>query len=147
MTAVEAAARVLNVKLEVLDIPAIGDVALVFAAAEQRRPDAAIALPSPTFGTNPKLIGDQALLHRLAIATLFPDVARHGGLLSYGPNIPDTFRQLGTMVGKVLQGTKSADLPVERPTKFELVVNLKTAKALGLTVPPSVLARVDEVIE
>jgi putative tryptophan/tyrosine transport system substrate-binding protein len=67
--------------------------------------------------------------------------------LAYGPNLLDTFRQLGAMIGKVLQGTRPADLPVERPTKFEMVVNLKTAKVLGLSLPPSVLLRADEVIE
>lgn len=146
-SAVEAAARLLNVKLELLDVPAIGDVERVFAAARQGRPDAVILLASPIFGTNPKFIADQALVNRLPMATLFPDIARYGGLLAYGPNIPATFRQLGTMVGKVLQGAKPADLPVERPTKFELVINLRTAKALGLNLPPLLVQSADEVVE
>jgi putative ABC transport system substrate-binding protein len=79
--------------------------------------------------------------------TLFPDFARAGGLMAYGPNLLDTYRQLGGMVAKVLRGTKPADLPVELPTKFELVINVKTAKALGLEVPTSILLRADEVIE
>jgi putative ABC transport system substrate-binding protein len=79
--------------------------------------------------------------------TLFPDFARSGGLMGYGPNIPDGIRQMARMVAKVLQGTKPADLPVELPTKFELVVNLKTAKALGIEMPTSILLRADEVIE
>jgi putative tryptophan/tyrosine transport system substrate-binding protein len=147
MNAVEAAARLLNVKLQVIEVPSVGDVERTFAAAQQSRPDAAIALASPIFGTNPKLIADQALAHRLAMASLFPDIARYGGLVSYGPDILGTFRQLGTMVAKVLHGTRPAELPVERPTKFEMVLNLRTAKALGLTLPPLLVQRADEVIE
>jgi ABC-type uncharacterized transport system substrate-binding protein len=146
-TAVEAAGRLLNVNLRFVDVPALGDVERLFDAAQQSRPDAVIALASPIFGSNPKFIADQALLHRLPMAALFPDIARYGGLLSYGPNIPDTFRQLGTMVGKVLLGTKPADLPVERPTKFEMVVNLRTAKALGINLPSLLLQSADEVVE
>ena len=92
-------------------------------------------LSSPVFGANPKRIADLTLGHRLPAVTLFPDFARAGGLMAYGPNLLDTYRQLGGMVAKVLRGTKPADLPVELPTKFELVINLKTAKALGIDVP------------
>ena len=79
--------------------------------------------------------------------TLFPDFARAGGLLAYGPNLLDMYRQSGVMIGKVLQGRKPADLPIERPTQFQLVVNLRTARTLGLTIPTSILLRADEVIE
>jgi putative ABC transport system substrate-binding protein len=145
--AVEAAGRLMNVKLEVMEIRAIAELERVFAAAGERRPDAIVILSSPIFGTNPKLIADLTLAHHIPTATLFPDIARAGSLMAYGPNLLGTFRQTGTMVGKVLQGLRPADLPVERPTKFEMVINLKTAKALGLTLPTSVLLRADEVIE
>ena len=88
-----------------------------------------------------------AAQHRLPAASQFRDFAEAGGLLSYGPNLSDLFRRAAIYVDKILKGTKPADLPVERPEKFELVINLKTAKALGLTIPPSLLQRADQVIE
>jgi len=87
------------------------------------------------------------LQRRLPAVTLFPDFARSGGLMSYGPNLKTGFHQTARMVAKVLQGAKPADLPVELPTKFELVINLKTAKAMGVELPTSILLRADEVIE
>ena len=147
LDAVQAAARLLKVKLQVVDIPAISQVERAFAATEQNRPEAIIILASPIFGTNPKLIADLALAHRMPTATVFGDIARAGGLMAYGPDVLGTFRQVGSMVAKVLQGTPPADLPVERPTKLQMVLNLKTAKALGLNLPPLLVQRADEVIE
>jgi putative ABC transport system substrate-binding protein len=85
--------------------------------------------------------------HRLPGMFPFPEFAQEGGLIAYGPDYVDLFRRAATYVDKILNGAKPADLPVEQPTKFELVINLKTAKAIGLTIPPSVLARADELIE
>jgi putative ABC transport system substrate-binding protein len=147
LDAVQTAGRSLNVKLEVVEIHAIAELERTFATAGERRPDAVIILSSPIFGTDPKRIAELALANHVPTATLFSEIARAGGLMAYGPNLLDTFRQAGIMLGKILQGAQAADLPVERPTKFELVINLKTAKALGLTVSPELLAIADEVIE
>jgi putative ABC transport system substrate-binding protein len=106
-----------------------------------------LLLSSPLIAGNPQLIADIAIRRNLPTISLFPEIARAGGLLGYGPDIQDLFRQVGAMARKVLQGAKVAELPAERPTRFQLVANLKTAKALGLTVPDSLLARADEVIE
>ena len=145
--AVAQAGRLLDVKLEVIEVRTIAEMQRVFETAGAQRPDAIVILSSPIFGTNPKLIADLTLSHRIPTATLFPDIARAGSLMAYGPNLLSVFHQVGTMLAKVLQGTRPADLPVERPTKFEMVINLKTARALGLELPTSVLLRADEVVE
>jgi putative ABC transport system substrate-binding protein len=92
-------------------------------------------------------LAELAILHNLPAVTLFPDFARAGGLMAYEPNLLDTFRQADVMIAKIRQGAEPADLPIERPTKFELVVNTRTAKALHIAFPTSVLVRADEVIE
>src|SRR5262249_18268408 len=135
-----------NVQLDVIEIRAIADIKPGFQAAGVRRPDAIVILSSPLFGTDPKLIAELAVTQHVPIATLFPDT-RAGGFMAYGPSLLATFRQAGKMVGKILQGFPPAELPVERPTKFEMIVNLKTAKMLGLTVPQTLLVSADELIE
>jgi putative ABC transport system substrate-binding protein len=147
MDAVTSAGRLLNVKLEVVEIRAISEMRGAFETAGIGRPDAIIILSSPIFGTNPKLIANLTIEHHIPTATLFAEIARAGSLMSYGPNLLGTFQQAGTILGKILQGERPADLPVQRPTKFETVINLKTASALGLNLPTSVLLRADEVIE
>ena len=108
---------------------------------------ALIVFPSPMFyGAHRRLV-DLAAKHRLPTIYTFKEAVAAGGLMSYGTSIPDLRRRAATYVDKILKGAKPADLPVEQPTKFELVINLKTAKALGLTIPPAVLARADEVIQ
>ena len=147
LEALQTAARLLNVKLTVVEISAIDELERVFQTAGEKRPDAIIILSSPIFGTKPERIAELTLIHHVPTATLFPDIARAGALMAYGPDILGTFRVVGAMSGKVLQGVRPADLPIERPTKFELIINLKTAKALGLSIPTSLLISADEVIE
>jgi putative tryptophan/tyrosine transport system substrate-binding protein len=92
-------------------------------------------------------IAELALAKRLPLISLFGQFPKKGGLLAYGPNLPEMFGRCGSYVGKILQGAKPSDLPIQRPEKFDLVINLKTAEALGLSVPPMLLATADEVIE
>ena len=118
-----------------------------FAAITRQRFDAILLGASPFFQFHRKRIIDFAATQRLPAMywnRIFPE---SGGLMSYGADVVDLFRRAATYVDKILKGAKPADLPIEQPTKFELVINLKTAKAIGLTIPPSVLGRADEVIQ
>jgi len=146
---VEAAAKLLNIKLEMFEIHGLADVDGALLAASRGSPDAVLLLSSPPIGVgnNPKIVAELTLKHRLPAITLFPDFARAGGLLAYGIDIPESYRQAAAMIVKVLNGAKPADLPIERPVKFQLIVNSKTAKALGITMPTTMLLRADEVIE
>ena len=104
-------------------------------------------LSSPLIAGNPQLVADLTIRRNIPTISLFPDIARGGGLLGYGPELQDLYRQVGAMARKILQGAKVAELPVERPTRFHLVANLKTARLIGIMLPPSILLRADEVIE
>jgi putative ABC transport system substrate-binding protein len=140
-------AAALNVVVEVMEVRAMSDFDDVFRAASARKPDAVLILSSPLIGMNPSRIADLTIEYRLPTISLFTEFARAGGLIAYGVSLPGAIRQAGVMTGKVLNGAKPAELPIERPTKFELVVNAKTAKNLGISLPTSVLLRADEVIE
>ena len=118
-----------------------------FQSANSQRADALLILPSPLVGGSGKSLAELSTAHRLPAITLFTDFARQGGLLAYGPNLLTSYRQLGVVMAKLLKGTNVAEVPVERPTKFEFVLNLKAAEALGITIPPSILLRADEVID
>jgi putative ABC transport system substrate-binding protein len=144
---IETVAGPMGVKVEVMEVRSVPDFEAVFKAIADRKPDALLILSSPLFGTNPDKVADQTFKNRLPTITLFPEFARAGGLMAYGVNLLNMFRQAGGMVGKVLNGAKVAELPIERPTTFELVVNAKTAKAFGIELPTSILLRADEVIE
>ena len=113
----------------------------------KERAGALIVLPDPILFTQRAHIVALAVRSRLPAIYEAKEFAEDGGLMTYGPRITENFRRAATYVDKILKGTKPGDLPVEQPTKFELVINLKTAKALGLTIPPSVLLRADQVIE
>jgi ABC-type uncharacterized transport system substrate-binding protein len=142
------AARSLGVHLQVLNLGRPDRLETAFAEAERYRAEALIVLPSPFFFAYRTRVAELAVRHRLP--TTFGQrehVVPSSGLLSYGPDVHDMFRRAAGYVDKILKGAKPADLPIEQPTKFELVINLKTAKALGLTIPPSLLARADEVIQ
>ena len=144
---IELVAGPMGVKVEVMEIGSLAEFDAGFRAVAERRPDALLILSSPLFGTNPDKLAEQTTKNRLAAITLFPEFARAGGLMAYGVDLLTMFRQSGRMVGKVLNGAKPAELPIERPTNFELVVNAKTAKSLGIELPTSILLRANEVIE
>jgi putative ABC transport system substrate-binding protein len=143
----EVAARALGVRLQVVEARGPADFDRVFSDMTRARAGALIVLGSAMFFNERRRLVDLAAKHRLPAVYTSRDVVDAGGLMSYGSNAADMNRRAATYVDKILKGTKPADLPVEQPTKFELVINLKTAKALGLTIPQSLLQRADEVIQ
>ncbi len=143
----EAAARALGVQLLRLEAQGPNDFDRVFAAMSRERVGGLILIPSAMFIDERRRVVNLMVKGRLPAMFYFREFADVGGLMSYGPNFRELFRRAATYVDRVLKGAKPADLPVEQPTKFELVINLKTAKALGLTIPDSLLRRADEVIQ
>jgi ABC-type uncharacterized transport system substrate-binding protein len=146
MREVQETARALGVGITIFEIRQPEDIAHAFAAVSGDV-DALYVVSDPLVLTNRARINALALGARLPTMHAFRELVEAGGLMSYGTSFPDLFRRAGDYVDKILRGAKPADLPVEQPTKFELAVNLKTAKALGLTVPDKILALADEVIE
>ena len=144
---VKKAAEKLNVELDVLEVQRPSDFDTAFLMANQRGASAMVMLSSPLIAPNVQVLAELALRHRLPAITLFPDFARAGGLLAYGPNLLSLHQLTGVLAGKVLRGVNPGELPIERPTKFETVLNMRTARALGITIPTSLLLRADEVIE
>jgi putative tryptophan/tyrosine transport system substrate-binding protein len=146
-TTLQAAAEALGQPIEIVNVSTETDIDGAFAAIMQRKVGALIVSSDPLFFVARKTL--VALMARYALPTIFSDreQAEAGGLISYGANRPEAYRQAGRYVGRVLKGEKPGDLPVVLPTKIPLLINLKTAKALSLTIPPSLLARADEVIE
>jgi putative ABC transport system substrate-binding protein len=145
--ALQRAARSLDVTLQPTAVRRDGELVAAFASISRERPDALFAAYNAFTLIYRKLIVDFAAESRLPAMYPFTELAEVGGLMSYGASRPDLFRRAAIYVGKILKGAKPADLPVELPTKFELVINLKAAKTLGLTIPHTLLARADRVIE
>jgi putative ABC transport system substrate-binding protein len=141
------AARALGLQSFVMQVRSERDFEAAFATVAERGADALIITSNPIFGDNRRRI--LTLAERFRIPTVYPDreSVREGGLMSYGSNVATSYREVGAYAAQILKGAKPADLPIHRPTRFELMINLKTAKALGLTVPETLLATADEVIQ
>jgi len=147
LNAIQAASKKLELKVQTLAVHGPDDFEGAFAAAAKDQAKGMVMLSSPLLLSHaPRLTALTVTRHLPTIAP-FKELARAGCLMAYGPSQPKMFRRLGSYAGRILQGAKPAELPIERPSTFELVINLKTAKALGLTIPPSLLGRADEVIQ
>jgi len=144
---VEVTARALGVRLQFVEARGPADFYRAFSDMTRARADALTVLGSAMFANERRRVVDLAAKNRLPGVYGFREYVDAGGLMAYGPNVADLFQRAATYADKILKGAKPGDLPVEQPTKFELVLNLKTAKALGLTIPQSVLVRADQVIE
>jgi putative ABC transport system substrate-binding protein len=143
----QAAARALGLLLHSQEVRGPQDLEGAFALTAQARPDALLVLGDALINMHRPQIAEFVTQQHLPSVFAERESVVAGGLMSYGPSLPDLYRRAATYVDKILKGAKPADLPVEQPTKFELVINLKTAQALGLTIPPIVLFRADEVIQ
>ena len=144
---VRSAGQALGVEIEAIDISKPEDLRSTFETMVRRRINAFMVLPDPIMNAERKRIVFLAAEYKLPAMYDRPAYADAGGLMTYGPNFADLLRRAATYIDKILKGSKPSDLPVEQPTKFELVINLKTAKQIGLTIPPNVLARADRVIK
>jgi ABC-type uncharacterized transport system substrate-binding protein len=143
----ELAAGVFGVKFQYLDIQNPNDIETAFRAASKGHAHAVLVLQSQVVTSHAKQFAQLAAKSRLPAIYWSPEFVDAGGLMAYSVSISDLFRRAATYVDKILKGAKPGDLPVEQPTKFEFVINLKTAKQIGLTIPPNVLARADKVIK
>lgn len=145
--AAEAAAKVLNLGVQTFGVREPSDFGNAFAEMTRSRPDAIMMVSDTLTMLNRRGVMEFAANNRLPAIYEFSFLVRDGGLMSYGPNLPETGRRVGDLVVRILRGAKAADLPLEQPTHFEFVVNLRTAKSIGLDLPPTLLSRADEVIE
>jgi putative ABC transport system substrate-binding protein len=144
---VEPAASAMGLKIQVLNASNGREIGAAFTAFERERPDALFVSSGPLFTARRVQLATLAVHYRIPMTSANPQITETGGLMSYGANIADAFRQTGIYAGRILKGEKPADLPVVQSTKFELVINVETARILGLTVPSALLATADEVIE
>jgi putative tryptophan/tyrosine transport system substrate-binding protein len=143
----QRASQTLGVQLQSLEVRQPGDFDVAFQAAERERPEALIVLGGRFIFLRRQQIGDFAAKNRLIMVGVSSFLIGVGAVLTYGPNVPELLRLASTYVDKILKGARPADLPMQQPTAFELIINLKSAKNLGLTVPPTIMARADKVIE
>ncbi len=143
----EAAAQTLGLEIQRLEIRVPEDFEAAFEAATREHAGALIAPGDPLTTNRLKLVAELGLKHRLLVMMELAEFVEAGGLMSYGPNIPDSYRRSATYVDKILKGAKPADLPIEQPTKFDLALNLATAQALGLSIPPTVLMQATGLIQ
>jgi putative ABC transport system substrate-binding protein len=141
------AARALSVQLQTVEVADESAFDRAFQTMTEDRAGALVVISTPMFMDESRRIADLAKKHRLPAIYTLKEYVDSGGLMSYGVSLPDLFRRAATHVDKILKGTKPGDIPVEQPTKFELVINLKTAKEIGVTIPQSVLYRADRVIK
>jgi putative ABC transport system substrate-binding protein len=142
-----AAADALGLRLSHLDVNSVRDFEVAFAAAKKNGAECVVLVESPRAVANRALIGELGLRYRLPVVSHFSRIVEAGGFLSYGPDLTELFRRAAGYVDKILRGTSPGELPIEQPSKFELVINLKTAKTLGLVLPPSLQLRADRIIE
>ena len=147
LTAAEASARKLGLTVRTLKIAEVAEFENAFKKARSERAGAIQVLPSPYFNAERARLAELAARYRLPAVYEFRNYVEDGGLMSYGPSIDEMFHRTASYVDRILKGAKPGDLPIERPTKFELVINLRTARALRLTIPQSVLLRADQVIQ
>jgi putative tryptophan/tyrosine transport system substrate-binding protein len=143
---VKATAQSLGLTLHPLEVRRRDDLESAFEAARQKQAGAVLISQGAFFGTHRAYIAERGLTHRLPTISGEAEFAEAGGLMFYGQNIPNTWKRAASYVDKIIKGARPGDLPIEQPTKFELVINLKTARHIGLTIPPNVLARADRVI-
>ena len=144
---IEGDARSLGVQLQALEVRRLDEFENAFKTASRAKAGAILVLPTSILNSNRKRIADLATKNRLPTMLATSQHMDAGALMSYGPDYADLYRRAAVYVDKILKGAKPADLPVEQPIKFELVINIKTAKQIGLTIPPNVLARADKVIK
>jgi putative ABC transport system substrate-binding protein len=145
--ATETAARAFAVEAEIMEVRAPDDFEDALQAARTRHVEAGILLSSPLVFMSSKQIAELAIAQRLPLIFLLAEFPKAGGLMAYGPNVGELYRRCGDYVAKILHGAKPSDLPIQRPEKFDLVINLKTAEVLGVSVPSVLLATADDVIE
>jgi ABC-type uncharacterized transport system substrate-binding protein len=147
ITDAQAAAAAIGRQIEVLTASSNREIDAAFASLVQKRIEALLVSPHTLFSDRRVQLVTLGVRHAVPTSYSFREFVEAGGLMSYGSSVPDILRQVGIYVGRILKGEKPADLPVMQPTKFEFVINLQTARTLGLTIPPTLLALADEVIE